>query len=512
MTAEFEPGTLEKYKHIAARKISQKAKIPGFRPGKAPYEVILRAYGEKAIEEEAIETMVEGVYPSILDEAKINPGAPGSLEEVISTEPVKLSFIIPLEPTVELGDYRAVREEYSLEAVTDKQVDDFITRMMKNYATAEPVNHPAADGDLVALKLDVTLAKPADEEKAEVLKDSPLQVIIGENDPEENDFPYVGFSDELKGLSENEEKTFKYTYPEDSKYDRLRGKEAEFHVTVQNVKSLVLPELNDEFAQTLGNFENVAKLRDTVRQQLETQKKADYDEGYFDRVIDKLAEKAVIKYPPQLLQDEIDHTLEHIQEDLAQQKLELDVYLKTLKKDREKWLEEEIKPVARKRLERSLLLDEIAKTEKLEVGNEELNTEFNNLVYAMQGQQDFKKMQHKLTNEKLANAIAMQAATRVLNQHVRDRMKEIATGHAPDLEKKAEEAPAAAGETPAKPKRAARKKTEDQPASEAVAQAVKPAAKPKSATKKKAVVEPAAADQPAETPKPKRAAKKSADA
>ena len=98
----------------------QKAKIPGFRPGKAPYDVIVRLYGDKAIEEEAIETMVEDVYPSILDEAKINPGAPGSLEEIVSTDPVKLSFIVPLEPTVDLGDYRSVREDYKVETATEK--------------------------------------------------------------------------------------------------------------------------------------------------------------------------------------------------------------------------------------------------------------------------------------------------------------------------------------------------------------------------------------------------------
>lgn len=485
--AEFEQGTLDKYKHIAARKIAQKAKIPGFRPGKAPFDVIVRLYGDKAIEEEAIETMVEDVYPDILDEAKINPGAPGSLEEIVSTDPMKLSFIVPLEPTVDLGDYRSVREDYQVETSTDKQVDDFINRMRKSYATAEPVDRAAKKGDLVALKVDAILTQPAENEKAEVLKDSPLQVVIGENDPEENDFPYPGFGDELKGLKAEGEKTFKYSYPEDSKFDRLRGREVEFHVTAQNVKKLELPELTDEFAQTLGNFENVAKLREVVKSQLDAQKKAEYDEGYFERVIDQLLAKATVKYPPQLIKDEIDHTVEHIQEDLAQQKLELDIYLKTLKKDKEKWLDEEIKPVAQKRLERSLLLDEIAKVEKVEVGNEELNQEFNNLVLEMQQQEDFKKLQRKLTNEKLANAIAMQAATRVLNKRVRDRIKEIATGTVTDVEKQPEDEAAAA-----KPKRASKKKTEStqvgeaEPSSESAVDTQtneKPAAKPKKAKK-----------------------------
>jgi len=119
-------------------------------------------------------------------------------------------------------------------------------------------------------------------------------------------------------------------------------------VKVQNVKKLELPEVTDEFAQTLGNFENVAKLREAVKDQLTTQKKSEYDEDYMERVIDQLTSKATIKYPPQLLNDEIEHAVEHIKQDLAEQQLELDVYLKTLKKDKEKWLEEEIKPVAQK--------------------------------------------------------------------------------------------------------------------------------------------------------------------
>lgn len=482
VTAEFEPAALEKYKKIAARQIAQKAKIPGFRPGKAPYDVIVRLYGEQTIEDDAVEYMIEDVYPSILKEANINPGAPGTLDEIISREPMKLSFIIPLEPTVELGEYREVRKEYALEPVTEKQVNDFLKRLGKSYATAEPVDRPAQKDDLVYLKADATIVNPAEGDKPELLKDSPLQVVIGENDPIENDFPFVGFGDNLIGLSANEEKTFKYTYPEDSKFDRLRGKEVEFHVTIQNVKSLKLPEMNDEFAQSMGMFENMDKLREAVKEQLAAQNKSEYEQGYFDDLIDKLLAKATIKYPPQLLEEEVEHVVDSIKQDLAQQKMELDVYLKSLKKEKEKWLEEEIKPVAKKRLERSLLLDEIARVEKIEVGKEELSGEFNNMVAEMQSQQDFKKLTRKMTNEKLANAIAMQAATKLLNQHVLERVKEIATGKYE--EKTAETESSEKPEVEAKPKRAAKKKVAEEAAVE---------------------------EQPAETPKPKRSTKKSAE-
>jgi trigger factor len=482
VVAEFEADVLEKYKHQAARKISSRAKIPGFRPGKAPYDVIVRIYGEEAITEEAKGLLVDDSYPAILDEAKINPAAPGSLQELTETEPIKATFLVPLEPTVELGDYQSLRKKYSVKAVAEKAVDEFIERMRKNFATAEPTDKPAAENDLVAIKLDATLIHPVDDEKAEVLKESPLQLVIGENDPETSDFPYPGFADNLKGLHENDVKTFTYTYPEDSKYDRLRGKEVEFKAVVESIKTLHLPELNDEFAQSVGDFENVAKLREMVRTQLETQAKTEYERTYFDELIEKLVKGAKIKFAPQTLDHEMEHVVESIEQDLADQRMELDAYLKTIKKEKAAWMEEEVKPAATKRLQRSLVLDQLAQVEKVEVGNEELQNEFTQMVNEMQYSMDPKKLQKELKSERFANALAMEAASRLLNRKVLDCLKDIATGKA--AEKAAEAAKpvaeaAAEGEAekPVKAKKAAKEAVDAAPAAEKPVKAKKAAKK-----------------------------------
>ena len=177
--AEFESSSLDKYKGKAARQIASKAKIPGFRPGKAPYDVIARLYGEPAIEDDAIELMMEDVYPEILTEAKISPAAPGTLEDVDKDGPIKFTFVVPLEPTVDLGNYREIRKEYTPQPVTDEQVEEFIQRLRRTYATAEPVERPAEKGDLVYVKVDATLLNPKEDDKPELLKDSPLQLVIG---------------------------------------------------------------------------------------------------------------------------------------------------------------------------------------------------------------------------------------------------------------------------------------------------------------------------------------------
>ena len=506
VVAEFEADVLEKYKHQAARKIATRSKIPGFRPGKAPYDVVLRLYGEEAITDEAKGLLVDDAYPKILDEAKINPAASGALEEISDTEPIKATFIVPLEPTVELGDYLSLRKEYAVNEVTDKQVDEFIERMRKNYATAEPSVKPAAEGDLVALKLDAVLTQPVGDEKAEVLKESPLQIIIGENDPEENDFPYAGFGDNLKGLSENETKTFKYSYPDDSKYDRLRGKEVEFTAVIESIKTLHLPELNDEFAQSVGDFENVAKLNEMVRVQLEAQAKNEYEKTYFDDLIEELVKDAKVKFAPQTLEHEMEHVVESIQQDLAQQRMELDTYLKTIKKEKTVWMEEDVKPAAKKRLERSIVLDELAKVEKIEVGNEELQNEFTQMISEMQYGTDPKKLQKELKSERFANALAMEAASRLLNRKVLECLKDIATGKAAEKAAEKKEEPVAEGdaEKPVKAKKAAKKET-----AETESAAEKPA-KAKKAVKTEAVEEISAEkleSSKEEAPKPSKAKK-----
>lgn len=459
VVAEFEADSLEKYKKQAAHKIAGKAKIPGFRPGKAPYDVISRLYGEPAIEEEAIELMVEDIYPRMLDEAKINPAAPGTLEDISKEDPLKFTFIVPLEPTVDLGKYREIRKEYAPKPVKKAEIDEFIKRLQRTYATAEPVDRPAAKDDLVYIKIDAVILEPAEGEKAELLKDSPLQLVIGENDPEENGFPYPGFGDALIGLSADEQKKFTYTYPADSRYEKLQGKEVEFNVTLQSVKHLTLPELNDEFAKMFGEYETYDQLKDAVKAQIEARNNADYDSDYFDALLDKVTEAATIKYPPQVLDHEIEHVVEDITHDLSNKHMELDAYLKTINKEKDAWMEEEIKPAARKRLERSLVLDEVSRVEKIQVGKEELQNEVTTILGEISQSVDTKKLEKQLKSERVANALTMQAANRVLNRNVFNRLKDIATGKADE--------PAVEETAPAKPKsttkKAAKKAESDTP-------------------------------------------------
>ena len=153
LTVEYTTTEFEGYKRRGAKKISRNVKIPGFRPGKAPYSVIVNHYGEAAIIQEAIDILLEDDYGKILDEQEIKPSGAGNLEKIESYDPPTFVFIIPLEPEVNLGEYQEIRKPYELEEFNASEVDEFVDNIRRNAATIIPANHPAEEGDLVYFNL-----------------------------------------------------------------------------------------------------------------------------------------------------------------------------------------------------------------------------------------------------------------------------------------------------------------------------------------------------------------------
>jgi len=193
---------------------------------------------------------------------------------------------------------------------------------------------------------------------------------------------------------------------------------------------VTLPELDDEFAKTVGAGETLEALRETVAKDVESRSQAEYDDKYFVDLIEKIKEGATFKYHQHSLDHEGEHVLEDLQQRLTQQNMDLDTYFKLRNTTREQFIEEEVKPVAKKRFERSLILDEIVRTEKLEVDNEALDAEFNMTLtsLAQQGMDLNKVRGGKKGQQQLAQAIAMESANRVLTRRALDMLKSIAVG------------------------------------------------------------------------------------
>ena len=426
LLVEVEPEVMEKFRHQAARKIAEKAKIPGYRPGKAPYAIIKRFYGDEALNEQAVELLVDDQYPKILEEAKIKPAASGQLDEIVSYDPLKLAFVVPLEPEVVLGDYHSIRQEYTLEPVTEEEINRVIHNLQTSYAVAEPSERPAQETDLVYVKMKGVLVQPAEGEEAEVIRESSYQFVIGDS---EDTWPMEGFSKELIGLSAGEEKKVVHTFPEDHTSEKLKGKEIEFTVNVQSIKSMKLPELNDEFAKSVGgNFSSMDDVRKSIHEEIEHNRTQEYDDKYLATLMDTIISQSTIKYPPQLLKEEADHLMEHFQEDLAEQKMELDTYLKTRQLDKDTFMAQEINPTATKRLLRRLAMEKISREENIQLNIDELKTTVSATMAQLQNEPDYKNYQKRGQLENLVNAVTMDTAGRLLNRDTVERLKTIAKG------------------------------------------------------------------------------------
>jgi trigger factor len=441
LIAEIEPQEFEKSKHQAARKISQERRIPGFRPGKAPYDMVRRFAGEDVIRQQALDLLIDDVYPKALEQAEIKPGAPGKLESISEEEPVKLTFTVPLAPSVELGDYKSVRQEYTSPEVTEDDIEKFIDRLRTSYATYEPVERPAEAGDMVGVTLTGHLTQPTEGQNADVLEERPLTVLIKDDtEHPQDEWPFPGFAKQLVGVSMGDEKTLTHQFSDESPYSNLKGKEIEFKVKVDSIKKMNLPEVNDEFAQSVGEFANVAVLRTSVRQGLESNAKEEYEREYFNQLTEKLVETATIKYPPQLLEEEVTSMLETVQKDLARQNMDLDTYLKVRNMDRETFIETEVRPSAGRRLARTLLLDEVARAESIQPDNAEIEATFSQTMAELEHTGDMEKLRKQMPVNRLANAVAMEAINRAMSRGVLTRLKSIATGETEQVAAEPEEA------------------------------------------------------------------------
>jgi len=434
MIVEIEPDQMTGAKHRAARRISERKNIPGFRPGKAPYDVVLRSFGEGVIVEDAVDILLDEVYPKALEQAKLEPGAVGSLEKVEDLDKTpKFTFTVPLAPSVNLGDYRSIRLPYDWQEPGEDKLNDSIEELRQLYAKTETVDRPIQKGDFVMIDLKGVKAKAAEEEAS--LIDRPGLPIFIRNDEKVEEFPFPGFSNELVGLGVSEKKSFTHKYKKADKDETLQGQTVNFDVTVKMVRGSILPKLNDEFAKQAGPFENLQALREAVKANLATQSKAQYDDEYFAKLMEKIKEITVIKYPPQVVDHEVEHVMEDLKSRLAEQNVDMATYLKSREMDEEKFVAEEARPIAVKRLERSLVMDEIAKLEKIEVSQEMLQSSFQQTWGEYQGDTGFQKMTRGKAQppKQLMNAVAMESANRAYVQQTLDRLKAIAIGEAPEL-------------------------------------------------------------------------------
>lgn len=435
---EIDPDSFEKAKRRAAKRLAQRMKIPGFRPGKAPYAVVVRHAGEDAVVEEALENSIQDAYPKAVEESGVEPYGPGTLEEVVQTDPPIFEFVVPLEPEVELGDYASIRRLYELEDVSHEEVEETLSDLQQKYATLEPVARPSMPGDIVYIRIKAERMKTEDSEDETpvvLMEETPVPIIIEADqeegevvDEETNDvgdeWPFQGFTRNLLGLVPGDENSVSHEFPEDAPFKKLAGEHVLFKFVVDEVKARTPPELDDAFASTLGDFEDVGSLREEVRRQLEHQAKQMYDEEYEENLLEDIVSGAEIKFPPAMLENEVETLIHNLEHRLEDQQATLEEYLLAREMD-EGALREEMRPVAETRLSRRLALYELAKAEGIEVTPEELQQEATRAISEMSRGMS-KEEAKQLSDQRVVSNILNSIASEMILDRSIDRLRQIA--------------------------------------------------------------------------------------
>jgi trigger factor len=430
ITVEVDTKQLEDAKRRAARHLAKRMKIPGFRPGKAPYHVVVRYAGEGPIIEEGLELLVQDIYPEIIKEANIDSYGPGTLNNVVSLDPPTLEFVIPLEAEVELGDYRLIRRLYEPKDVTDDDIDVVIGNLREQQAVIEPVDREVRDGDVVNVRLSGTYSEVEDEDghDPDFLTERSMPILVNPDDDDE--WPFAGFSRNLVGMKPGEEKTITHVPIEDPvtdgepEIDTHDSAAVDYKYVIEDVKSRTLPELDDEFAASIGEYENLDELHEYIKSTLEQQNLSVYNESYDEAVLDEAIEQSTIKFPPQMLDNQINIVINNLESNLGHQQLDLDLYLKSRDMNIDE-LREEAKPVAEDRLRRTLFLMELAQAERIEVQPEEIETETSLTIDNITRNQE--KEKEELTKEDMSNIVG-NVFTTILVRRAMERLHDISSG------------------------------------------------------------------------------------
>ena len=454
LIVDVDPERMEAAKKRAARKLAARSKIPGFRPGKAPYEIIRKHYGDEAIFEQAVDLLVDDIYPDVLKQAEVKPSAMGSLEKIESVDPPKFIFRVPLMPTVDLGDYLSIRHPYEWTAPGPDKLDQSLDEMRQMYGSTATVERAATEGDYLLLDAKGEKEDAAEDEVIpELAREGFATIIRPEDKQRDEEWPFKGFARELIGLQPGENKKVKHKFAKDFEDEKLQGATVTYDVTMKTVRGVTLPELNDDFAKMVSaQYENLDQLKEFLSKDVEERSKTEYNDTYYAKLIDLIKEGATIKYPPQVVEHEAGHVLTDLQQRLSSQGMDLPTYFKVRNTTEEKFKEEEVFPVAKKRLERSLVLDEIARKHKVSIDEESLRAEFDQTIaqLAYQGM-DINSLNKgsRKSQEKFSTAVANESAARLMTRRTLEKLKVIATGaYDPEAEAR-EQAEAEATAVPA---------------------------------------------------------------
>ncbi len=372
LTIEVSAEELEKAIQAAYMKQRSKINIPGFRKGKVPRQMIEKMYGAEIFYEDAVNTLVSQEYPKAAEES----GLDINVEQLEKGKPFIFTSEVAVKPEVTLGKYMGVQVKKMDISVTEEEITAEIDKERENNARTITIEDRAvADGDTAVIDFEGFV----DGEAFEGGKGENHSLVIGSHSFIDT------FEEQLIGKNTGEDVEVNVTFPEDYHAPELAGKPALFKVKINEIKTKELPELDDEFAQDVSEFDTLAEYKESVEKKLTQRKETNAKRQKEEEAIQKVIEDSQMEIPDAMVETQTRSMLDDFANRIAQQGLSMEQYMQFTGMNVEKMMEQ-MRPDALKRIQSSLVLEAIAKVENIEVSEEELNSEINRMaeLYAME--------------------------------------------------------------------------------------------------------------------------------
>jgi len=383
LTIELSVEEVQPYLEKAARKISQSLKIPGFRKGRAPYDIVKQRVGEAEILKEAVELIVPENCFKAVGEKNLEIVAQPKVDilKMAPGNPFVFKATLALLPKVKIGDYKKIKIKRPKIEIKDEQVEKVLDDLRKMRAKETLVKREAKKGDRVIIDIDMFLNKVP----LEGGQSKGATIILGDS------YFIPELDKKILGMKEGETREFNLQYKDDFYDKKIAGKLVGFKVKLNSVYQIELPELNDEFAKNLGHFKDLSNLKEQIKNNLETEEKMKNEQRLELEMLEKIVSITEFdEIPDALIEKEVEKMVFELKDSVERQGLKYIDYLTQLKKS-EQDLRKDFTQPAKKRVKTALIIREIGLQEKVNASEEEIEQEINNILRMYPNNEEMKK-------------------------------------------------------------------------------------------------------------------------
>lgn len=370
LTITVTPDELKAAELVALTKIAKDLKVPGFRKGKVPANVVAKHADPQLVGQQTLEDALSKAVADAFAAEKLQALDRPEVEVKKYVPGKELEFTAEVEvmPKIKLGDYKKLKAKAQVEKPTQKDIDDLIVRMQENFAEKKEVKRSAKKGDDVVI--DFVGKKDGVAFEGGAAEDFSLGLGAGQFIP--------GFEEGVEGHKAGESFDLDLTFPKDYHAKDLKGAKVVFTVTLKSVNEKVLPKVDEEFAAKCGPFTSVEELKKDIMTQMTEQREREANDKLKDALVKELVEKSTVPVPEVLLKDQERSIEQDFVQNLTYQGMTLDSYLEVNKfKTKEEWLDKEVQPAAEARVKAGLVLAELNKELKIDASTKELEDHIN---------------------------------------------------------------------------------------------------------------------------------------